>query len=96
VCIVISVFVFGYSLVFLSRFVPHFLSVLLVFEFLTLGAILLTSSLFRGSSNCFGLYLCIIMLVCSVAEAVLGLSLLVRCSRRRGNSSTKAFRFIGL
>lgn len=95
-CLVISIYVLIFSVVFLGRHLPHFLSVILVFELITLGVYMLRAYCFSVSTNSFGCYVCFIILVFSVAEAVVGLALLVRCSRGTGLRAVKIYSFIGV
>nr|ATZ68908.1 NADH dehydrogenase subunit 4L [Pseudocardium sachalinense] len=95
-CLIMSVLVFVFSASFLSRHLPHFLSVILIFELITMGVFLLSGYCFSHSTNSFGCYICFIILAFSVAEAVLGLALLVSCSRGVALTAVKAYSFMGV
>nr|YP_009000605.1 NADH dehydrogenase subunit 4L [Lutraria rhynchaena]CDL72592.1 NADH dehydrogenase subunit 4L [Lutraria rhynchaena] len=92
----IGFFIFVFGVIFLCGRFSHFLSVLLVFELLTFGAFCWSSTCFVFSFNLVGCYFCLVFLVLSVVEAVMGLSLLVSSSRGLSRVAVKSFSFMGV
>nr|YP_008758076.1 NADH dehydrogenase subunit 4L [Arctica islandica]AGC84102.1 NADH dehydrogenase subunit 4L [Arctica islandica]AGW53600.1 NADH dehydrogenase subunit 4L [Arctica islandica]AGW53612.1 NADH dehydrogenase subunit 4L [Arctica islandica]AHB12595.1 NADH dehydrogenase subunit 4L [Arctica islandica]AHB12597.1 NADH dehydrogenase subunit 4L [Arctica islandica] len=86
---------FIFSFFFVSFHEKHFLSLLLIFEVLTIS-VFIGSLFFIGlSMNLMGLYFCVVLLTLGVCEAVLGLSLLVSSVRFTGKKQVKSFSFLG-
>nr|YP_010939928.1 NADH dehydrogenase subunit 4L [Raeta pulchella]WLK25951.1 NADH dehydrogenase subunit 4L [Raeta pulchella] len=95
-CLWGSLFVFIFSFGFISGNLFHFLSLLLVFELLAMSSFLLLSFFVESSYSDFGCYLGVVFLGFCVIEAVVGLSLLVSCSRSAGASVVKLYSFMGV
>lgn len=95
-CLWARVFVFIFSFGFIRGNLFHFLSLLLVFELLAIGSFLLLRFFVERRYNDFGCYLGVVFLGFCVIEAVVGLRILVRCSRRVGSSVVKLYSFIGV
>ena len=91
----IRLFLFFVAMVHFVYQESHFLRLLLVFELMVL-AIFIGCLYFLGArANVIGYYFCLVVLAVGVAETVLGLGILVRCSRFSGVGIKKAFNFLG-
>nr|YP_010610753.1 NADH dehydrogenase subunit 4L [Muusoctopus johnsonianus]WAP91573.1 NADH dehydrogenase subunit 4L [Muusoctopus johnsonianus] len=87
--LLIGVYMYVCGLIVLIFQWKHILNMLLGFEVLTLSVIFMF--LFSWSFISFNLYLVMMMVVFSVCEATLGLSLLVSFIRLHGNDYVKSF-----
>nr|YP_009537163.1 NADH dehydrogenase subunit 4L [Callistoctopus luteus]ATU06702.1 NADH dehydrogenase subunit 4L [Callistoctopus luteus] len=83
ICLLVGVYMYMCGLFVLMFQWKHILNILLSFEVLTLSVIVMF--FFSCVSMSFNLYLIMIMMVFSVCEATLGLSLLVSFIRLHGN-----------
>nr|WLK25964.1 NADH dehydrogenase subunit 4L [Raeta sp.] len=95
-CLIFSIFVFSFSLIFISMNSFHFLSLLLSFELLSMGCFLLVVFSVSSANSGFGCYLGLVFLTFCVIEGVIGLSLLVSASRVTGSSAVKLYSFMGV
>nr|YP_009353840.1 NADH dehydrogenase subunit 4L [Euciroa cf. queenslandica STW-2017]AQZ26129.1 NADH dehydrogenase subunit 4L [Euciroa cf. queenslandica STW-2017] len=82
-----SSYIVLFCVITLSLQTSHFLNLLLILEMAVIG---LYTSLVLLGALCFS-YLCLIFIVMSVGEAVVGLALLVASVRQFGNDYVKSF-----
>lgn len=91
----ICIFFFIFSIVQLVHQVKHFLSLLLVFEILTICVYIFSLGLRECSFSLVSHFLGVLILCIAVAETVIGMAILVSCSRFGRKSHVNSFRLLG-
>nr|YP_009104590.1 NADH dehydrogenase subunit 4L [Mactra chinensis]AII19519.1 NADH dehydrogenase subunit 4L [Mactra chinensis]WLS55668.1 NADH dehydrogenase subunit 4L [Mactra chinensis] len=94
-CLVSSVFILFFGVLFLFSVKCHFLSVLVVLEAFNVALFLIGSFFVMSGFNSYGPYFLIFFLVFGVVEIVIGFSLLVSGSRSVSRVGVKSYSFMG-
>ncbi|YP_009827049.1 NADH dehydrogenase subunit 4L (mitochondrion) [Mercenaria mercenaria] len=84
-----------FSLLQLFFQMKYFMNLLLTFELLTICVFLMCVYLGNVSFSLVSVYFCVLILCLGVSESVMGLAILVNCSRFSGKSTVKSFSFLG-
>nr|QOE56581.1 NADH dehydrogenase subunit 4L [Antigona lamellaris] len=84
-----------FSLLHLFFQMQYFMNLLLVFEVLSLCVFLMCLCLGNIYGSSVMIYFCMVILCLAVSESVMGLAVLVNCSRFSSSSSVKSFSFLG-
>nr|AKZ29886.1 NADH dehydrogenase subunit 4L [Geloina coaxans] len=92
---VVFMFLFVLSVVYVIFNGSHFLNLLLVFEVMVVSVFVGLFCCFNFITCSFGLYFSILFLTFAVCESVLGLSILVSVSRSSSVQYFKSFSFLG-
>nr|YP_009491831.1 NADH dehydrogenase subunit 4L [Dosinia troscheli]AWI68001.1 NADH dehydrogenase subunit 4L [Dosinia troscheli] len=83
-----------FSLVHFFFQIKHFINLLLVFELFSFCVFLFCLCMSNISISVVGLYFCVVILCLGVCESVMGLAVLVNCSRYSGKKNIKSFSFL--
>nr|UJH93167.1 NADH dehydrogenase subunit 4L [Venus verrucosa] len=84
-----------FSMLHLFYQMTYFMNLLLTFELMSLCVFLTCLCLGNFSCSSVSIYFCVIVLCLGVSESVMGLAILVSCSRFSGKSKVKSFSFLG-
>nr|UJH93089.1 NADH dehydrogenase subunit 4L [Chamelea gallina]UJH93128.1 NADH dehydrogenase subunit 4L [Venus verrucosa]UJH93154.1 NADH dehydrogenase subunit 4L [Venus verrucosa]UJH93180.1 NADH dehydrogenase subunit 4L [Venus verrucosa]UJH93206.1 NADH dehydrogenase subunit 4L [Venus verrucosa] len=84
-----------FSMLHLFFQMTYFMNLLLTFELMSLSVFLACLCFSSLSGSSVGIYFCVVILTLGVSESVMGLAVLVSCSRFSGKEKVKSFSFLG-